>query len=119
FARPFGPETDLGATVSLATSYDGKERPVRWRAPPEASGYGWFDFGEILRPREHVCAYATTFIRAKPGTRAPRPISLWMGTTGAFRLYYNGERVLEDPAYRQLDIDRFATTVRLGVGFNR
>ncbi len=72
-----------------------------------------------MRPRENVCAYATTFLRAKAGTKAPRKVSVWIGTAGAFRLYWNGEPVLEDPGYRDLDADRFATLVTLGPGTNR
>lgn len=119
FAREFPPETELLAPIEIGRTYDGKERPVRWRSPPEASAYGWFDFGELMRPRENVCAYATTFLRAKEGTKAPRKVSVWVGTAGAFRLYWNGEAVLEDPGYRDLDADRFATMVTLGAGTNR
>ncbi len=103
----------------MSRSYDGKERPVRWRLPPVSAAYGWLDLGELLRPREGVCGYATTFVAAKAGTRAPRKVTLWAGAAGAFRVYWNGEAVLEDPGYRELDIDRFATTVTLQPGNNR
>lgn len=120
FAREFPPEAELFGPIELGRSYDGKERQVRWRTPPEASAaYGWFDFGELMRPRENVCAYATTFLRAKAGTKTPRKVSVWIGTAGAFRLYWNGEPALEDAGYRDLDADRFATLVTLGPGTNR
>jgi cellulose synthase operon protein C len=120
FTREFPPELELLGPIELGRSYDGKERQVRWRTPPDASGaYGWFDFGELMRPRENVCAYATTFLRAKAGTKTPRKVSVWIGTAGAFRLYWNGEPALEDPGYRDLDADRFATLVTLGPGTNR
>ena len=119
FTREFAPELELLAPIEIGRTYDGKERPVRWRTPPEASAYGWFDFGELMRPRENVCAYATTFLSAKAGTKAPRKVSVWVGTAGAFRLYWNGEPVLEDTGYRDLDADRFATMVTLGPGANR
>ncbi|MEP7125985.1 MAG: DUF3857 domain-containing protein [Byssovorax sp.] len=119
FTREFPPELELGAPIELGRTYDGKERQVRWRTPPEASTYGWFDFGELMRPRENMCAYATTFLKAKPGTKTPRKVSVWIGTAGAFRLYWNGENALEDAGYRDLDPDRFATIVTLGPGANR
>jgi tetratricopeptide (TPR) repeat protein/transglutaminase-like putative cysteine protease len=119
FTRAFPPETELLAPIEIGRSYDGKERPVRWRVPPEAPQYGWFDFGEFMRPRENVCAYATTFVEAKAGTRAPRKASLWMGSAGAFRVYWNGEIALEDTGYRDLDADRFAAMVTLAPGKNR
>ena len=119
FDRAYGPEGEQDAPISALRTYDGKERPVRWRQPPEVLHYGWFDFGDLIRPRENVCAYGTTFVRAKDGTRAPRQVSLWMGSAGAIRVLWNGEVVLEDGAYRELDIDRFATTVTLKAGQNR
>jgi tetratricopeptide (TPR) repeat protein len=119
FTRDFAPEAELTAPIELGRSYDGKERQVRWRTPPEASAYGWFDFGELMRPRENMCAYATTFLRAKEGTKTPRKVSVWIGTSGAFRLYWNGENALEDAGYRDLDADRFATIVTLEPGPNR
>jgi len=118
FNRAFQPELELSEPIPAGRAYDGKERAVRWRVPPEMSAYGWFDFGEILRPRESVCGYATTFVRAKPGTKAPRKATLWMGSAGAFKLYYDGQ-VLSDNAYRDLDINRMATTVTLRPTFER
>ncbi|WP_437315344.1 DUF3857 domain-containing protein [Sorangium sp. So ce385] len=119
FDRAFGPEEELDQPIVAGRTYDGKARAVRWRVPPEAPQYGWFDFGDVIRPVEGVCGYATTFVRAKPGTRAPRPISVWVGADGAFKLFWNGEKVLADPGYRELDIDRFAALVSLKPGYNR
>jgi cellulose synthase operon protein C len=119
FARAFAPESELELPIEATRAYDGKERPVRWRSPPLSMAYGWLDLGEIMRPREGVCGYVTTFVSAKPGTRAPRRVSLWVGSTGAFRVYWNGEAVLEDAGYRELDVDRFATAVTLQPGNNR
>ncbi len=118
FTRAFDPELELDAPIVPGRAYEGKERPVRWRVPPEAHGYGWFDFGELMRPREEICGYATTYVRARAGTR-PRAVSLWMGSAGAFRVFWNGEKVLEDAAYREIDADRFATTVMLGAEYSR
>ena len=119
FGRAFGPELELSGPIVAGRAFDGKERPVRWRVPPQTHNYGWFDFGDLIRPREQVCAYATTFVRGKPGTRVPRAVSLWMGSAGAFKLFWNAQNVLEDAAYRDIDADRFATTVTLGTGWNR
>jgi tetratricopeptide (TPR) repeat protein/transglutaminase-like putative cysteine protease len=118
-SRVFAPEQELAEPIVLGRAYDGKERPVRWRAPPEGQSYGWFDFGDLMRPRENMCGYATTFVRAKAGTRAPRPVTLWVGASGAFKVYWNGVEVLRDAGYRDIDIDRFATEVRLAPGSNR
>jgi len=119
FTRAFAPEAELTRPLDMSRSYDGKERPVRWRLPPVSAAYGWLDLGELLRPRDGVCGYATTLVAAKAGTRAPRKVTLWAGAAGAFRVYWNGEPVLEDSGYRELDIDRFAATVTLQPGNNR
>jgi tetratricopeptide (TPR) repeat protein len=119
FARAFAPETELGAPLDLVRTYDGKEHPVRWREPPLGAPYGWVDLGELVRPSQGTCVYATTWVAAKAGTRAPRRVSLWAGSAGAMRVYWNGEAVLEDPGYRELDVDRFAAAVTLLPGNNR
>ena len=75
--------------------------------------YGWLDVGDGIRPRENICVYAVTFIRAKPNTRVSRNISLWVGAAGAFRVFWNADKILEDSGYRELDVDRFAVPVVL------
>jgi len=115
--HPFTPEKELAQPIDLTRPYDGKERPVRWRLAPDVYGYGWLDLGDLIRPREKVCAYATTFVRAKGG--AARTGSIWAGASGAFKLFWNGTEVLVDTAYRGLDADRFAVPVALAKGWNR
>jgi len=119
FAQTFEPESDLGQPISITRSFKGKERAVKWRVPPEGAAYGWVDFGSMMRPRDEICAYATTFVRAKAGTKTPRAISLWAGASGALRVFWNGEKAIEDAGYRDLDIDRFAASVTLKPGNNR
>src|SRR5262249_17054366 len=95
----------------------GKERQVRWRVAPDVYGFGWFDMGDLVRPRENVCVYATTFVRAKRGE--VRPASLWAGASGAFKLFWNGTEVLTDLAYRSLVADRVGAAVNVAKGSNR
>lgn len=116
-AADLGPELDLAEPLSTARAYDGKERTVRWRVAPNVYPYGWLDFGDLVRPQEKVCAFATTFVRAKSG-KAERA-SLWIGATGAFKAYLNGAPVLADASYRQLDADRLAAPLALAAGWNR
>lgn len=116
----FPPEFELSEPIPAGRAYEGKERTIRWRVPPIGSSYGWFDFGDIVRPVEDVCGFATTFVRSKPGSKNPtRPLTLWLGSAGAFKLFYEGKKVLEDRAYRDLDMDRFATTVTLRPTWSR
>jgi hypothetical protein len=43
-------------------------------------------------------------------------VSLWLGSAGATKVFWNGEKVLEDTKYRSLDAERFATAVVLREG---
>ncbi len=131
--RAYGPEEDRMQPMSTARAYDGKERTARWRVVPTSSPYGWFDTGALLRPQEKICAYATTFVRDAPpkskgskeasgqsGQPLPaRDISIWAGSAGAMRIWWNGVEVIRDEKYRDLDADRFAARVRIEKGYNR
>jgi tetratricopeptide (TPR) repeat protein len=122
FAFTYDPEKEKTAPVTTTRSYEGKEQhPVRWRELPPVSPYGWVDFGVFVRPAEKVCVYATTFVRdarSEEKTGA-RPISIWAGSAGAMRVWWNGVEVMEDTKYRDLDSDRFAAEVSLRGGWNR
>src|SRR5260370_5978002 len=87
------------------------------RGAPYVYGFGWLDLGDLVRPRENVCVYATTFVRSKRGDA--RPATLWAGASGSFKLFWNGTEVLTDLAYRSLDADRFAVPITLAKGWNR
>ncbi len=119
FTQAYAPEQELGEPISASRTYDGKERAVRWRLPPQAPVFGWFDFGESIRPRENICAYASTYIKAKDASAPPRPISIWAGASGAYKVFWNEKSVLEDSGYRSLDIDRSVTVQTLLPGPNR
>ncbi|MCS6901647.1 MAG: DUF3857 domain-containing protein, partial [Myxococcales bacterium] len=118
----FGPEDDLTDPLSTSKTYEGKERPAVWRPLPEPSSFGWLDLGNVVRPAEKVCAYASTFLRAissrKDSPKETRA-TLWVGAAGSFRAFWNGEEVLNDPDVRSLDVDRIGTQVTLQAGWNR
>jgi transglutaminase-like putative cysteine protease/tetratricopeptide (TPR) repeat protein len=113
-----GPEGELGDPAVWERTYAGKDgRQARWRVVPPAFPYGWVDAGALLRPRQPVCAFFASHI-SQTGLARRRPISLWVGTRGAFRLFYNGTERLSDPAYRGHDFDRRAAQVWLEPGDN-
>jgi transglutaminase-like putative cysteine protease/tetratricopeptide (TPR) repeat protein len=123
--RAYGPEEDRLEPISLARAYDGKERAVRWRAVPGVSPFGWLDMGVLVRPTAKVCAYAATFVRDPKASQqrgtsgGARTISLWAGSAGAMRVWWNGVEVIRDDKYRDLDAERFAARVALEPGHNR
>lgn len=119
FDRAFGPEEDIKEPLSVGRTYDGKERAVRWRGVPDVAHFGWLDAGALVRPSEKTCVYATTFVHDTRKGQGPRTVSLWLGSAGATKVFWNGEKVLEDTKYRALDAERFATKVVLREGQNR
>ena len=84
---------------------------MRWRVVPREFPHGFVNFGvadaagaEDLRVRDDVR-------EGKVGTRAPRKASVWVGTGGAFKLFWNGSEVLESSVYAGHDFDRYAASV--------
>ena len=116
FETEFGPEAQVDQELLPGRVFSGKERPVSWRATPEgAFPYGYLDGDALFRPDQHICYFATTFVSLeKEG-----PVSLWVGNSGAIKLFLNGVVVLADPAVRGYDVDRHGVLVRLPAGTNR
>ena len=117
----YDPEKEQELPLNLTHDYDGKNhKPVRWRLLPPASPYGWVDFGSFVRPVEQTCVYASTFVRdARVKQASPRAVSVWAGSAGALRVFWNAVEILHDDKYRDLDPERFAATATLREGWNR
>ncbi|MEM9695142.1 MAG: tetratricopeptide repeat protein, partial [Myxococcota bacterium] len=111
-------ERELTQPVDFERSYRGKERAVKWRRlESSVFPYGFVDFGSLLRPQRDICGFATTFVEAP---KARTTLSIWVGATGAYRLYVDGAEVMADEDYRQLDADRRASVVELRTpGYHR
>jgi tetratricopeptide (TPR) repeat protein len=121
FLAELDPEREDDAPLNVARDYDGKDhRPVRWRLLPPSSPYGWVDFGVFIRPAEQTCVIAETFVRdGRIKAHGMRPVSVWAGAAGAFRVRWNGVEILRDDKYRDLDPDRMSSGVTLVEGWNR
>ena len=92
----FAPEQEFGEAIDPMRPYQAKSGRPDGAWPPTCTAIGWLDFGDLVRPREKVCGYATTFVRAKGGEA--RPASVWAGASGSFKLFWNGDEVLNDAA---------------------
>ncbi|MFO0610983.1 MAG: DUF3857 domain-containing protein [Polyangiaceae bacterium] len=114
-ARAYQPEVELSEPIVPGRVFDGKERPVRFRA---AAGSTTFDFGDWVRPREDACGYASTFLTRKAGSSRQRA-TVWVGAQGAFKLWREDALVMSDELYRDLDVDRSAASIELGDGVTR
>ena len=110
------PEAQRSAPVDREATFRGKEREVRWRRfPRELSPRGYVSFDAVFRPWVNVCGYAETFVELDEA----KALTLWFGANGASKLWFNGEEVLRDEAYREVDYDRFAVAVAGRAGMNR
>lgn len=113
-----GPELDLAGPLSLSKAYTGKERPVRWRAVPDAFPYAFLDFGALVRPESKVCALAATFVSGDAKEHGSRKLSAWVGSGGAFRLFWNGRELSSSDTYARHDFERVSVPLTLAPGPN-
>ncbi len=107
----FGPEVSL----DLAASYPAKGQPAQWRPLKHASLDGAVDLSAVLRPNRSVVAYALALLEEP----TPRRVTFGLGTSGAFRLWVNGEQVASDDAYHPARVDQTRLSVQLRRGVNR
>ncbi|MDH5493983.1 MAG: hypothetical protein OEY14_18680, partial [Myxococcales bacterium] len=113
-ARTLPAEAAAAGPFDREARYPGRLRPVGWRTLPSSDLEPGVRLDSSLRPSEEVCALLATTIEVD---RA-RPITLWVGNGGAFRLFFNGEAVLEDEAYRRADPERHVALVGARPGPN-
>ncbi|HEX5655567.1 MAG TPA: hypothetical protein VFX59_00160, partial [Polyangiales bacterium] len=115
FDFELGPERDRKGAVQKDVEFDGRERKVKWRKLPDVVQSGQIDFDSLLRPSENVCALAeTTLSLDKPAT-----LTLWLGGGGATKLYFDGDEVIRDAAYRGNGYDRTVARVQASAGEHR
>ncbi|MEI6224856.1 MAG: DUF3857 domain-containing protein [Deltaproteobacteria bacterium] len=110
--REFPPEKG----IDLEARFPGKAREIGWRAlPPELEWSGIATIGTAVRPQHEAVVYAL----AVPQVDRERRARLWIGASGAFRVWVNGVKVLEDRAYHPARLDQAAVEITLRKGPNR
>ncbi len=114
----YGPEAEFATAIVPGRAYAGKDRPVRFRKVPDRFPWGYLDAGSLVRPERAGCVYATSYVSSKKAPKAGEDITLWVGTSGATKVFWNGELVLTDTAYRHYDADRLAVRVHLAPTMN-
>ena len=112
-----GCDTDFGpeAKLDLEASLQAKGHLARWRKAPQRSLDGGVDLGAMVRPSRGVVAYVLALLDEP----APRRTVLALGTSGAFRLWVNGEKVASADAYHPARPDQERLSVQLRSGVNR
>ena len=102
--------------LDLAARFPGKVREVGWRAlPPELECRGIVGIGTAVRPQQEAVVYAL----AVPEVAREQRARLWVGASGAVRVWVNGARVLDDAAYHPARLDQAAVEITLRKGPNR
>ena len=110
--REFPPEV----AIDLGARFPGKAREVGWRPlPPELEFRGILAIGTAVRPQREAVVYAL----AVPEVARQQRARLWIGASGAFRVWVNGTQVLVESAYHPARLDQAAVEVTLRKGPNR
>lgn len=107
----FGPEQ---GPIDLGTVWPGKERDVSWRDVVAGDFEPTPDLASVLRPRRNLTFYFLTSLDAQTAGRAV----LHFGTSGATRLWVNGQQVFADAADHPARFDQRAVNVALRKGQN-
>jgi len=112
-----GCDTDFGpeASLDIRAAYPAKGQQARWRPLPVASLDGGVDLAALMRPNRSVVAYALALLDEP----AARRVTLGLGTSGAYRLWVNGQKVSSDDAYHPARVDQARVSVQLRRGVNR
>ncbi len=101
--------------IDTSLEYDGVDGPIRWRsAPREISSFGYTHLDSMVAGKS-VCVIASTTIVSDRARRS----TLLIGTSGAFRAYWNGTKADADDKYRGSDPDRFSAPIKVKRGENR
>jgi tetratricopeptide (TPR) repeat protein len=114
----YGPEAEAAGPgeVDLARRFPGKGREVGWRAlPADAVTGGFVHLGAAVRPAREVVVYALAAVEAEREER----VVLWLGASGAAKVWVNGALVLADPADHPARPDQRGVRVTLRRGANR
>ena len=95
-------------------TYPGKLHSVSWRHLPVQPLMGRFDLGSVIRPSSQVMVYVATAVMADERTDA----ALWLGSTGAVRVFLNGAELFARDVLREIHEDQDAAVLPLQKGAN-
>ncbi|HUV87924.1 MAG TPA: DUF3857 domain-containing protein [bacterium] len=110
FDKVYPPENG----ISLAATYDGKARDVRWRRLPAALPTGFLDFTTVLAPAEKCVAYAAVAVNSP----ARKDASVAIAAAGAVKVWLNGVETFARDAYHEGYFDQYVAPAPLLPGYN-
>ena len=101
--------------IDLNASYDGKERPVKWKTYPPIADNGYISFDTIFFPDTDGVVYALVYLN---NPRA-RDVALRFGADDSIKIWLNGELLHENKDCHPAAFDQAAVGTRLRKGLNR
>jgi len=112
----FGPETE---PFDPAQGFAGKlpGEPLSWQrlAYDEIPRGGYIALDDRLHPNTQATGYATLWVKTSRATGA----ALHLGTSGAHKVWVNGEEIGEGRTYRAANPQQESHPLRLSAGLNR
>jgi hypothetical protein len=101
--------------IDRAAAYDGKGGKVRWKEYVTQDAHGAVDLNTALRDEPAAVGYAVTEFTAA----RPREVELRVGCYNAFKLWLNGELVLDRrDAFTGMSLDHYTGKAHLKGGKN-
>jgi hypothetical protein len=102
--------------LDLTAKFAGaKGREVSWRKLAVSPTEGYVDLAAAVRPNREAVAYALTWLEASAETQ----VALGVGTSGAFRLWVNGQPTAREDRYNLPRPDQSRLSIKLRKGLNR
>jgi tetratricopeptide (TPR) repeat protein len=98
--------------LDLKGSYQGKERTVSWRTVPPLGPSGFVPVSDLLRPTTNITFYYLTTVQTPRDTA----VVFHLGTSGASKLWVNGQLLAEDPDDHPARFDQHAVLAHLKSG---
>lgn len=100
--------------IDLDGEYEGKGFDVSWRKLPFEVPYGKISLDSLFYPRDNTTAYALTAVYSE----SEKVCVVRSGSSGALKVFINGEEVISNDAYRYFSYDQEVGVVRLNSGWN-
>ena len=111
FDRTFPPELEMNSKAV----YSGKnDIPVFWFPIQRCRHDRWIDFRRYF-PNDEAVFYANTFIQSP----RQQKVQFRVGTSGAFKLFLNNEKIMEWIDENNNDLDTYIAETTLQTGWNR
>jgi len=110
FDAVYPPENAFSPTAQ----YDGKARPVTWRALPVRLPTGYLDFTTVLAPADKSVAYAAVAVKSPTAREA----YLALAAAGAVKVWLNGVEIFAREAYHEGYFDQYLAPAPLQAGSN-